>query len=182
MKQTYYYELKRLKGKNLRYFLAGFTDGEGSFNVSIVPHPTARRRWVINPKFQVYQHEKYPEILEIFKEVFHDGTIRKKSGSNVLVYEIASRKALLEKVIPFFRRYPLATKRAAFERLKRILEMMARNEHQMDEGFRAIVRIAHAMNQQGKGRKWDQDHILNHFVSTESSETKRRIPPGAGMI
>jgi hypothetical protein len=174
MKQRYYHELKRLKGKYLHYFLTGFVDGEGSFNVSIVPHPTARRRWIVNPKFQVYQHEKHPEILEIFQELFRSGTIRKKSGSNVLVFEIASRRTLEEKVIPFFRRYPLATKRDAFEKFKRIIEMMSRKEHLTDEGFRRIVRIAHDMNQQGKGRKWSIDDKLNQSASTESSETTRR--------
>ncbi len=182
MKQNYYYELKRLKGKYLHYFLAGFVDGEGSFNVSIVPHPTARHGWIINTRFQVYQHEKHPEILELFQELFRSGSIRKKSGSNVLVFEIASRPTLEEKVIPFFRRYPLATKREAFEKFRRIIEMMGRKEHLTDEGFRRIVRLAYDMNQQGKGRKWSIDRILNQSTSTESSETTRRIPPKAEKI
>lgn len=180
MKQPYYYALRRLKRSDLHYFMAGFVDGEGSFNVSIVPHPTTRNRWIINPKFQVYQHEKHPEILEIFQDEFQTGSIRKKSGSNVLAYEIASRPTLMEKVIPFFTRYPLATKQEAFERFKTILEMMNRKEHLTDEGFRRIVKIAHAMNQQGKGRKWSEDHILTHIASTESSETTRRTPVGSG--
>jgi hypothetical protein len=165
-----------LKGKYLNYFLAGFADGEGSFNVSIAPHPTTRNGWVINPKFQVYQHEKHPEPLEMFRRVFHTGSIRKKSGSSVLVFEIASRPALTEKVIPFFQRYPLVTKKDAFQRFKRIVEMMNRNAHHTDAGFRKIVSIAYAMNQEGKGRKWSEDHILNHIASAESSETTRRTP------
>ncbi len=167
-------ELRRLKGKYRNYFLAGFVDGEGSFNVSIVPHPSAKYGWIINPKFQVYQHEKYPDVMKIFQETFQAGTIRKKSRSNVLVYEIAGRLTLMDKVIPFFQRYPLLTKRTAFERLRTILAMMGRKEHLTEDGFRKNVSIAHAMNQQGKGRKWSEDHILNHIASTESSETTRR--------
>lgn len=166
--------IRRLKGKERNYFLAGFVDGEGSFNVSIVPHPTTRNRWVINPKFQVYQHEKSGDVLELFRETFHTGAIRKKSGGNVLVYEIASRPTLTEKVIPFFRRYPLATKQEAFQRFATIIDMMNRGEHQAPSGFEHIVRIAHAMNQVGKGRKWAASHILTHLASTESSETIRR--------
>ncbi len=39
--------------ENLRYYLAGFVDGEGSFSVTIHRHPT-RFGWVIDPIFQVY--------------------------------------------------------------------------------------------------------------------------------
>ena len=39
----------------LHYYLAGFVDGEGSFSVSIIKHPTQKFGWMINPCFQVYQ-------------------------------------------------------------------------------------------------------------------------------
>ena len=180
IKQRYYYDLKRLKRKELHYFLAGFVDGEGSFNVSIVPHPTAKFHLIVNAKFQVYQHEKHPEILEIFQEVFQAGSIHKKSGSNVLVYEIASRKTLQEKVIPFFRSYPLATKREALNGLAHILELMNCGAHKTRNGIIEIIDIAHRMNQQGKGQKWSKDQLIQHMDLTESSETTRRTPVKIG--
>ena len=176
IKQAYYYDLKRLKRKELNYFLAGFVDGEGSFNVSVVPHPTTKLHLIVNAKFQVYQHEKHPEILEIFQEVFQTGSIHKKSGSNVLVYEIASRKTLQEKVIPFFRKYPLATKREALNGLSKIVEMMNQGEHKTRIGILKIIDIAHRMNQQGKGQKWSKDQLIQKMDLTESSETTRRTP------
>src|SRR3989344_5933927 len=61
--------LAKFKGKEkaLQYYLAGFADGESSFSVAIIKHPTAKFGWMINPCFQVYQHEKHREILETFK-------------------------------------------------------------------------------------------------------------------
>src|SRR3989338_7937246 len=182
IKQSYYYDLKRLKRKELYYFLAGFVDGEGSFNVSVVPHPSTKFRLIVNPKFQVYQHEKHPEILEIFQEVFQTGSIHKKSGSNVLVYEIASRKTLQEKVIPFFKKYPLATKREALNGLAQIVELMNCGAHKTRIGILEIIDIAHRMNQQGKGQKWSKDQLINHMDLTESSETTRRTPTNGDDI
>lgn len=181
MHHAYYDELKRMKRTRLHDFLAGFVDGEGSFNVSFSPIANLRWGWIINPKFQVYQHEHHRDILEIFRDVFQTGTIRKKSGSNVLVYEIADRRSLTEKVIPFFERYPLATKRAAFERFRFIIERMNAKAHLTADGFREIVRIAHRMNAEGKGRKWDEVK-LTALLDAEPSETIRRTHPYSNRV
>ena len=61
--------------KYLHYFLAGFVDGEGSFSVAIIRHPMQKFGWMINPVFQVYQHEKHRYILELYQQVFKTGSI-----------------------------------------------------------------------------------------------------------
>ncbi len=146
----------------MHYYLAGFVDGEGSFSVAIIRHPDQKFGWMINPCFQVYQHKNYREILELYQYVFKTGKIYRKSGThNVLNYSIDSRRNLLEKVIPFFDKYPLITKRDAYKKFRFIVKEMEEKKHLTKKGFDKLVTIAYSMNQQGKGRKYSLEYILS---------------------
>jgi hypothetical protein len=159
---------------NLGYYLSGFADGEGSFCVPIRRHPTSGSGWIISPLFAVFQHKNNPEVVYLFKEILGCGFITYKSGSpNCVVYMVASIKNHLEKVIPFFEKYPIiGHKHQEFLRFKEIVEMLSRREHHKTEGFKRIVQLAFSMNQQGKGRR----HTLEEVFITldQSSETTRR--------
>ncbi len=165
MKQTKELQkiLSRFKGKEkqLRYWVAGFVDGEGSLSISIVKHPTQKLGWVINPVFQVYQHEQNREVLELMQYVFKTGRIYRKSGAHpVLNFSIDSRKNLIERVVPFFDRYPLVTKADTYEKFRKILFMMEARQHWEKDGFKEIVELAFSTNQKGKGRKYTKKEIF----------------------
>lgn len=183
MSRTVEEVLAQFKGKkkNLYYYLAGFVDGEGSFSVAIIKHPRQRLGWMINPCFQVYQHEKHREILELCRAVFQAGTIYRKSGIHpVLNFSIDSRRGIIEKVIPFFDKYPLVTKNDTYQTFRAIVMAMERKEHITIDGFKLIVDLAYSMNQQDKGRKHTKEFIFSTLSTNnvqESSETIRRIPP-----
>ena len=168
------------KQKYLHYYLAGFVDGEGSFSVAIIKHPTQKFGWMINPCFQVYQHEKHKYILELFKHVFQTGTIYRKSGIHpVLNFSINSRRGIIEKVIPFFDKYPLVVKGETYKTFRTIVMAMERKEHISIDGFKRIVDLAYTMNQQGKGRKHPKEFIFATLPTNsiqESSEAIRRNP------
>ncbi len=156
--------LPMFKGKRelLSYYLTGFVDGEGTFCVSIIRHPMQRLGWMINPVFQVYQHERHREILKLFKESFGTGNIYRKSGAHpVLTFSIDSRRSLLEKVMPFFERYPVVVKKEEFKSFRQIVEAMEKKEHWSIGGFKRIVSLAYTMNQQGKGRKYTKEYIFS---------------------
>ena len=54
---------------------------------------------------------------------------------------------LLERVIPFFEKHPLKTrKRVDFAKFRRVLLQMERGEHLTEEGVEEIRRIASQMN------------------------------------
>lgn len=170
--------LKLFHGKRtlLHYYVAGFVDGESSFSVAIIKNPF-KEGWLINPCFQVYQHQQHREILELCKEVFGTGSIYRKSGTHpVLNFSIDSMRNIQERVIPFFDRYPLITKRESYLKFRDIVLSMARGEHRTDAGFERLVRLAYSMNQQGKGRRRTLDEILSTQPKSvsESPETTRR--------
>jgi hypothetical protein len=146
----------QFRGKRtlLNYYLAGFVDGEASFSVAIIKHPTQKLGWMINPCFQVYQHKNHREVLELYEFIFGTGRIYAKHGTpNVLVFSIDSRRNLIEKVIPFFDKYPLVTKQETYKAFREIVMSMEKREHWTIPGFKRLVSLAFTMNQQGKGRK-----------------------------
>lgn len=146
-------ELRRLKGTERNYFIAGFVDGEGSFNIAFARQPSRPGGFLLNPKFQVYQHKDYEEILWVIREVLGAGRIDKKAGTDVRVLTIENRTTLTEKVIPFFYRYPVVTKRYALDVFREIMERMKNGDHLSLKGFLGIIDLAYDMNQHGKARK-----------------------------
>jgi hypothetical protein len=155
-----------MKGKQLYYFVAGFVDGEGSFSISITRQKYKYNplgwRWIINPVFQVYQHEDNIDMLELLRDyVFKTGRIHRKSSPyHVFTYSIENHKTLNEKIIPFFRKYRLATKDEDFEKFAEIIDRMVSKKHLSLRGFKQIVDIAFTMNAYGKQRKYSKEYIF----------------------
>ncbi len=167
--------LRKLPRECLRHFLAGFVDGEGSFNISFAKPLTEKSGWTILTKFQIYQHQNHRNILELFQEILGTGRIYKKSGSNVLALTIESRKEFLGIVIPFFRQYPLATKAEAFRKFATIIEMMERKEHKTWRGFQTVVCLAHSMNAEGRFRLYSPEYILETSRERFTRQNPQRL-------
>ncbi len=159
---------------HLGCYIAGFVDGEGSFSVSLKPHPNMRLGWVVDPVFQVYQHKDRVGILKLIQSYLGCGKIKPKSPtSNTMVYIVGNRRTLLEKIIPFFEKYKLiSSKYEDYLKFKEILERMKEKEHLTLEGLKGIVSIACSMNSNGKQRKYSEQLVLDSLA--ESSETIRR--------
>lgn len=173
MNKVYQQERQYSKKRNLFYYFAGFVEGEGCFSVSIKQHKEMKFGWVVDPMFSLYQHKDNRFILELFQKELKCGYIVSKQGRpNILVLVVDNRRTLQEKIIPFFRQYPfIGTKKYDFQIFEKIVQMMEAKKHLEAEGLKEIVRLAFQMNQQGKGRKYSLEQILNGI--TESSETTR---------
>src|SRR3990167_8931858 len=183
--KEYYKRLSKLQGKYLNYFYCRFLDGESSFSVAMTrqKYPSLSKgwRWILNPVFQVYQHENNIDILLILRDkVFKTGRLhRKTSPYNVFTYSVENNKTLHEKIVPFFNKYQLATKTEDFKKFSNIVDMMDKKIHLDIEGFKRIVEIAFTMNAQGKNRKHSKEYIyetLSDQFDTlrKSSETTRQ--------
>jgi hypothetical protein len=163
------------KERELKYYLAGFMDGEASFNVSFKPHPAMKLGWVVDPAFQVYQHRNNVAILELISRVLHCGTLRRKSPtSDVMVLVVDNRRTLMEKIVPFFTSYRLiSNKQKDFEKFREVLLLMEKKAHLDLQGFVKIVEIATSMNAQGKQRTYSKEFICSNVA--KSSETTRQV-------
>ena len=90
-----------------KYWLGGFSEGEGSLSISIIKHDKAKFGILLQPEFNVAQHVNGLSILENFKLLFNNkGQICKKSGSyNVWVYTLKGIENLNNNLVPFFLHY-----------------------------------------------------------------------------
>ena len=152
------------------YYLAGFTDGEGSFNVSFRPRRDYLIPWKVSLSFNVSQKDRV--ILALFKTQLGCGTLRGRPDG-VWYFEVTNINAIIENVIPFFERFSFlsAKKKRDFAKFKQIVTLMKSGAHLTADGINQILKIREDMNDGGKRRHAHVD-ILASLV--ESSETIRQ--------
>jgi hypothetical protein len=159
---------------HIGHYLAGFTDGEGSFNLSFRKRDDYQQPWKISLCFNVSQRDKV--ILSLFKRYLQCGTMRERDDG-VWYYEVNNFTAITENVIPFFNRFGFlsAKKKRDFAKFKQIAQLIRDGAHLTVEGVHEILRIRSEMNDGGAGRrKYTDTEILNHLAIGKSPETTRQ--------
>ena len=153
---------REFSSDEIGHYLAGFVDGEGSFNVSIKKVNDRKLDWRVGACFNVSQKERH--VLELLQRTLGCGTIRRR-WDGVHYFEVNSFRDLSEKVIPFFRRFPLRSpnKNETIQVFVRICEMMCAGQHLTSEGVREIVRLRNQMNNEVSKRHREDDEILDSF-------------------
>nr|BAL53026.1 homing endonuclease [uncultured Chloroflexota bacterium]BAL54763.1 homing endonuclease [uncultured Chloroflexota bacterium] len=127
-------------------WVVGFVDGEGCFYVGINPHPEMKSGFQVLPEFTVVQHKQDVQVLYALKRFFGCGVVRQNHGDR-MAYRVSRVEHLWERIIPFFEKHPLKTKkRLDFLKFRKILMMMRRDEHLTPEGIEKIRQIASQMN------------------------------------
>lgn len=154
---------------DIGFYLAGFADGEGSFNVSFRKRDDYKQGYKISLCFNVSQKEKL--ILTLFKKHLNCGTLRQRKDG-VWYYEVNNLTAINENVIPFFKRFNFLSqkKKRDFSKFCQIAEIITDNQHLTEEGIKKILDIRREMNDCGK-RKFSEAEIIHQ---KESSETTRQ--------
>jgi hypothetical protein len=158
---------------HLGWYLAGFTDGEGSFNVSFRPRGDYSLPWKVSLCFNISQRD--PVVLALFKKHLESGTMRQRQDG-VWYYEVNNLQPILENVIPFFRRFGFlsAKKKRDFAKFEQLAEMFRAGKHLHRSGIEEILRIRSDMNDGGK-RRYTDEMVLAQFE--KSSETARQTVP-----
>ena len=148
------------------WFLAGVFEGEGSMCISIKKHPTAASGFYVDPEFFIYQHRNRRPLLEFAQEVFQTGKISPKHGNpDVLVYAIHSRRTIAEKIIPFLNRYfEFSARKADIARFTEALSLFEQGLHRNQDGLVRIVRLAYAMNHDGKQRQRSLETVIHRIL------------------
>jgi hypothetical protein len=153
------------------YYLAGFADGEGSFNISFRRRQDYKMPWKVSLCFNISQKDKV--ILALYKHHLGCGTLRGRSDG-VWYYEVNNFNAIVENVIPFFKKFGFlsAKKKRDFNIFCQMADMIKSGKHLHEDGIRKILEIRREMNDGGK-RKFSEEEILVMFQ--KSSETIRQI-------
>ncbi len=127
-------------------WVTGFVDGEGCFHVGVNPHGDMRAGFQVLPEFTVVQHERDVQLLHALKEHFGCGVVRRNHGDR-MAYRVRGKEHLLRRIVPFFDKHPLKSKkRQDFLKFRRILMMMEAGEHLTETGLAAIREVARQMN------------------------------------
>ncbi len=146
--------------ERLDSYIAGYVDGEGSFSVSVQRNRTCRVGFQLVPEFHVSQNGDRAQVLHLIHDRLGCGYIKPNSKRDrALVLVVRNRKALLERVIPFFERQPLlSSKQADVETFARIVRRMALGHHRTPAGFGELLDLALSMNGGGRFRKvrWNE--------------------------
>lgn len=159
--------------EDVGHYVAGFVDGEGSFNVPIRRGRDRYMPWRIGLTFNVSQIGT--EVLDHLRSVFGTGTIRGRPDG-VYYFEVTKLEDLEERVFPFFDRFPLrGPKRSDLAIFRQIAELVRRREHLSPRGVERVLMMRRSMNRGGKRRRPDRE-ILDVLSAWESSEAIRRAP------
>ncbi len=144
------------------YYLSDFADGEGSFNISIISRKQDyKNRWKVTPSFNVSQKDDTIPIL--FMNFLECRKIRyRKDG--VCYFEVRSVSDLAEKIIPFFRKYPLLSqdKKSVFKKFSEIILLMKEGKHLQKKGMKKILEIRETIKVKRK-RKYSKEEIMKTY-------------------
>ena len=158
---------------DLGNWVAGFVDGEGSFNVPIRRERDRGLPWRVSLSFNVSQIGR--ELPELLRTVFGVGTVRDR-GDGVHYFEVTRPRELFERVFPFFERFQLRSpKRRDLAIFREITELVLSGRHLSTEGIGDILILRSPMNRGGK-RRYDEKYILAVLRDWESSEAIRKAP------
>jgi len=148
-------------------YLTGFVEGEGMFYIGIVPSSGTSRTssgWQVIYFFKVSQNPVGKMVLDQFKKRLNCGYLKPNNQTDPsdksLAFVVRDLPSLRDKVIPFFEG-KLVTKRHAFNRFKRVIEIVDQKEHLTKEGIKRVLDIAYSMNT--RKRKVSKERILKNY-------------------
>jgi LAGLIDADG endonuclease len=150
--------LDRIPG-DLGHYIAGFVDGEGSFNVPIRRERDRSLPWRVSLCFNVSQIG--PELPMLLRDVFGVGTVRGR-GDGVFYFEVTRPDDLFERIFPFFERYGLrGPKSRDLEVFREIAALVQSGRHRTAEGIKATLAMRGPMNRGGKRRRCEEEILAS---------------------
>ena len=133
-------------------YLVGLTDGEGCFYVGL-RYPKASHKTVrVEPHFYIKLRGDDLSLLKEVKKSFGCGAIyyqneKRQNHSACYRFEINALRDLKRKLIPFFEKHPLhSKKKKEFELFKDIFKLVGQRKHKSPNGLRKIETLKLAMN------------------------------------
>jgi hypothetical protein len=146
---------------DLGNYIAGFSDGEGSFNFSFRHRNDYRIPWKVSACFNISQKER--PILELCQRTFRCGTLRSRPDG-IWYFEVNTLDDLIRCIIPFFQRFQFRSqkKQKDFQTFCVIVEMLKARAQHSSQGIQEILRLRRDMNGGGK-RKYSEQQILDRF-------------------
>lgn len=130
-------------------WLAGFSSGEGCFNVRLKKLDNSLLGLQTILTFKLTQHSRDKELIESIVEYLNCGKVYKDYDS--VNYIVTKFTDLTDKLIPFFDKYEIiGIKNLDYVDFKKVVKLMQNKDHLTESGLNKIRIIKDGMN---KGRK-----------------------------
>ncbi len=133
-------------------YIVGLTDGEGCFYVGIRYPKAAHKTVRVEPHFYIKLRGDDLPVLEKVKEVFGCGAIyyqneKRENHSACYRFEINTLRDIKGKLIPFFEKHPLQSKKQReFELFKTIFKLVEDKLYKTTTGLKEVEKLKIAMN------------------------------------
>jgi len=128
------------------YWITGFVDGEGTFDIKIYSSKT-NVGFAVQLRFRIPQHERDTKLIELLLEYFSSGSVEKHTSYPAVTLVITKFTTISDKIIPFFESYPLVgVKKNDYLDWCSVARLMRNKAHLTQEGLNLIRTIKSGMN------------------------------------
>lgn len=130
------------------WFITGFTDAEGNFNMIVAKSSSINIGWRVQARFIIELHIKDISTLNMIQSFFGGiGNITINQNRNSTRFIIVNLNDLVKFIIPHFNNYPLqSNKKIDFESWKECIKIMSNKKHLTQEGLKQIVALKGILN------------------------------------
>jgi len=163
------------------WYLAGFADGEGSFNVSTVNrNGDFKTGWKIVLTFNISQRDH--SILHLFRDTLRCGVIRDR-GDGIGYYDVRRLDDIIHIIIPFFERFPLKSlsKKTQYQIFRQVSNLMQRKAHFTYNGLKEILDLRESYRVKRR-RKYTPEQILETFRNRNPQRLYAELRPWSEKI
>lgn len=148
-----------LISKEIGWYLSGFADGEGSFNLSIIKRKDYSLPWKASLAFNISQKDN--TIPFLFLKTLKCGKIRyRKDG--ICYYEVRNIQDINNKIIPFFNLFQFKSKekQIKFKIFCEMTKIITKKEHLNKKGIIKLLNLRSKMIV-GRKRKYSNNQIID---------------------
>ena len=139
-------------------YVVGITDGEGCFYVNVSKSSAYKSGYQVQLHFHLKLQAKDEALLWKIRTTLQCGNVyfqkeQRKNHSQCYRYTVSGLNDIFEKIIPFFKKYPLqtASKSYSFKQFCRIAQLVKERKHLQSEYIAKIIEIKSKMNHRVSG-------------------------------
>ena len=134
------------------FWLAGFASAEGC-SLIIIQKSATKVGEAVNLQLVIAQHNKDEQLIQSFINYFGCGKLYIRTNQDICYFKVLIFKDITNKIIPFFKKYPVhGVKAKDLADWSYVADMMKNKKHLTAEGLQKIKQIKAGMN---RGRKFN---------------------------